>query len=71
MYISTIEGEYANSGYETSSNGNGRAYVYYHQQEYLEQKLEENNFEILHLVKKEYEQLSKKSTHMIFIARKI
>ncbi len=71
LYFSAIEGEYARSGYETGSNGQDSAYVYYHQKNYLEEILKENNFETLDLVTKTYQRANGTSeAHLIFIARK-
>lgn len=70
FYFSTIEGKYEESGYETGSTGD-RSFVYYYNQEYLMHQLQENNFELIRLICKEYpKNPDKVSTHLIFIARK-
>jgi predicted TPR repeat methyltransferase len=70
FYCSTIEGDYNNSGYESGSSGD-KAYVYYHQQTYLQQLLEENNFENIQAFRKQYYKKDGNSqTHLIFIAAK-
>jgi len=71
FYFSTIEGNYQDSGYEISSSGQDKAYVYYHQEDYLQAGLKENNFKLLNLIRKHYLKPDKTpSTHMIFIAQK-
>ncbi len=70
LYLSTIEGDYNKSGFETSSSGQDKAYVYYHQEKYLRKKLNENNFELIELVRKEYVKGEINSIHIIFIAKK-
>lgn len=70
FYCSVIEGDYNNSGYESGSSGD-KAYVYYHQQDHLQQLLEENDFENIQTIRKQY--LKKDGvaqTHLIFIAVK-
>jgi ubiquinone/menaquinone biosynthesis C-methylase UbiE len=70
FYCSFIEGDYNNSGFETGSSGH-KAYVYYHQQEYLQQLLAENDFENIQIFKKQYHKKDGSSqTHLIFIAVK-
>ncbi|MFT3912211.1 MAG: class I SAM-dependent methyltransferase [Ferruginibacter sp.] len=72
LYFSAIEADYNKSGYTTSSDGKYKMYLYYHQEDYLQEYLKENNFELLSLQRKEYEQAAEASSgHMIFIARKI
>jgi RimJ/RimL family protein N-acetyltransferase/ubiquinone/menaquinone biosynthesis C-methylase UbiE len=71
VYFSVIEGEYSKSGFETDSSGLNKAYVYYHQQDYLNELLVKNNFELLQIARKGYTN-SKNITenHLIFIAKK-
>ena len=55
FYISTMEGNYADSGWRGPSSGEGpKVYMYYHQWNYLESALQENGFEIIHLKRQEY-----------------
>jgi 2-polyprenyl-3-methyl-5-hydroxy-6-metoxy-1,4-benzoquinol methylase len=70
FYFSTIEGEYSKSGFETSSNGEHKVYVYYHEEKYLRELLKQNNFELLELKRKEYLRGEELTYHMIFIAKK-
>lgn len=44
IYLSTMEGNYADSGYRTSSDGNDQAFIYYHQQDYIQEQLLKNGF---------------------------
>jgi 2-polyprenyl-3-methyl-5-hydroxy-6-metoxy-1,4-benzoquinol methylase len=71
LYFSTIEGDYNNSGYETDSSGEFKMYVYYHEESYLQEELEKNNFKLEDLTRKYYTKSDgTPSTHMIFIAKK-
>ncbi|RNI23623.1 class I SAM-dependent methyltransferase [Rufibacter latericius] len=71
LYLSTIEGDYQNSGYETSSDGQHRMYVYYHSAQDLQSSLEENGFAVVELVRKSYTSAAgASSTHLVFIAKK-
>lgn len=72
LYISTMEGDYNKSGYETTSfSGDNRVYVYYHQANFMTACLSELGFEILDLQRKQYpEPDGSFLTDMIFIARK-
>ncbi|RTY86321.1 class I SAM-dependent methyltransferase [Flavobacterium sp. GT3R68] len=71
FYFSVIEDDYSKSDYETSSNGQYKVYVYYHQEDYLREALEQNDFEIVDLPRKNYSKPDgSTSTHLIFIARK-
>lgn len=72
LYISTMEGCYDKSGYETTSfSGNNRVFVYYHQADFISDSLVEFGFEILDLQRKKYpEPDGSFLTDMIFIARK-
>lgn len=71
IYFSAIEGNYSQSGYERSSDGQHKMYIYYHQEDYLLESLEENNFELIHLNRKSYPKPNQPAaTHIIFIAKK-
>ena len=70
IYFSAIEGDYAKSGYETSSDGQHTMFVYLHQEDYLKKALEEDNFEIIALERKTYPKKDTIDTHIIFIAKK-
>lgn len=67
FYLSTIEGDYNKSGLEAGSSGD-KAYVYYYEEDYLQNELKNNNFKLVELIKKDYPE--KSSTHLIFIVRK-
>lgn len=54
FYISTMEGNYENSGFQ-SKNDKDQVYTYYYQSEYLLDLLTENGFDILHTDRKSYE----------------
>ncbi|WP_210489108.1 class I SAM-dependent methyltransferase [Rufibacter aurantiacus] len=71
LYLSAIEGDYEKSGYETSSSGQDRMFVYYHQADYLTEELQANGFELVHLLRKAYQNSAgSPTTHLIFIVRK-
>ncbi len=71
LYLSMMEGDYFKSGFELSSTGN-KAYVYYHQEDYLRKALIENNFELLQLIRKEnIKSDGTKQPELVFIAKKI
>jgi 2-polyprenyl-3-methyl-5-hydroxy-6-metoxy-1,4-benzoquinol methylase len=70
LYLSAIEGDYEQSGYEAGSSGD-KAYVYYHQANTLQEYLQKNNFTLLNLERKHYQKSeTENSIHVIFIARK-
>ncbi len=55
LYISTmIETEDNKSGFKSSSSGEYKAYIFYHQTDYLTQALQENNFTIIDLKLQDY-----------------
>ncbi len=71
LYFSTIEGDYKKSDFEISSNGEHKMFVYYHQDDYLQEWLNENNFEIIQVLRKNYTKSNgNSSVHLIFIAKK-
>lgn len=71
LYFSTIEGDYSQSGPQVGKGGN-IVYTYYYQEDYLREVLQENNFELIELSRKNYlNAVEKSSVHMIFIARKM
>lgn len=72
LYMSTMEGDYAKSGYETTSfSGENRVFVYYHQANFISDKLKEFGFEMLDLQRKQYPESDDSFLiDMIFIARK-
>lgn len=69
VYLSFVEGNYNDSGYQSGSSGD-KTYFYYHQLEYLSAILIENGFEIIDLQHKHYDQKEEVETHTILIARK-
>lgn len=70
LYLSTIEGDYSQSTYETSSNGEFKLFVYYHETAYLQEMLTAHNFDELQLIRKHYPKGEQLTTHTIFIAKK-
>lgn len=70
FYFSAIEGDYRKSGLETSSDGQHSMYIYYHQANYLEHYLTENNFKLVDIFRKQYlKSDGKTETHIVFIAQ--
>ena len=70
FYLSTIEGDYKNSGYETGSDGDS-CYVYYYEEKFLTDLLESNNFSLVNVARKSFAHSSHKSTsHIILLAKK-
>lgn len=70
FYFSAIEGDYEQSGFEAGSSGD-KAYVFYHQADYLQEQLNDNDFELIELKKILYPKTADIiSTHLVFIARK-
>lgn len=72
LYISTMEGDYTKSGYEsTSFSGKDEVFIYYHQEDFLKECLLKYGYEIIEITRKNYpESDGSFLTDMIFIARK-
>ncbi|MGC4102127.1 class I SAM-dependent methyltransferase [Ferruginibacter sp.] len=71
FYCSIIEDKYDNSTFETSSNGQFTMFIYYHEAGYLQKALEENNMQVLHLIRKQYPKKDGSSqVNLIIIAKK-
>lgn len=72
LYLSAIEDDYAKSGYETSSDGHFKMFVYFHQADFLEECLSNNGFEIMDIKRITYSKPNdRKDVHLIYIAKKI
>ncbi len=70
LYFSFIEGAYSKSGFEAGSTGD-KSFVYYHQEAFFRKELEENDFQLMELMKVGYPKGSEMSqTHLIFMAKK-
>ncbi len=69
LYISTMEDDNSKSGFKTGSTGD-TMYQNFHQADYLSVALEENDFKIIHLERKEYIHNDEKTTDLIIIASK-
>lgn len=55
LYISTMEDDYAASGWKGPSSGEGeKIYMYYHQEDYLTEALKKSGFSIIEVYRKEY-----------------
>ena len=53
IYISTMEGDYENSGYQSNKNTD-QVYIYYHQAKYLMDQLKSAGFEIINIERKPF-----------------
>lgn len=73
LYLSTMEGDEAQSGFEhTSFSGEDQVYINYHQEAFLRESLSKNGFEVLHLIKQTcHEPDGRIYNDMIFMARKV
>lgn len=69
LYISTMEGDNSKSGFKTGSTGD-QMFQNFHQADYLTKVLEENHFNISHLLRKEYFYNQQETTDLIIIATK-
>ncbi len=70
LYISTMEDEYAKSGF-FHTDGNDEFYMYYHEAGYLENALKENGFELIALQREQYPAADgSNTTDLILIARR-
>lgn len=71
FYFSTIEGDYKQSKWETSSDGKHSAYVHYYSGQQLLSFLNENGFSSLRSFRKNYAKADgSPDAHLIFIAKK-
>lgn len=66
LYLSTMEGEYDKSGFDTSSSGD-QVYIHYHQFEYLKKHLKSNGFNITDTQRKQFPVESDESVTDLFI----
>ena len=57
VYLSTMEDDYEKSGFKGSSSGEGpQVYIHYHEVGYLSETLQKNGFNILHTIRKDFQQ---------------
>lgn len=71
LYLSFVEGNPEQSGYKTGSSGD-RTYFYYHQREFLKQKLRQSGIEEMKTFFVDYKQDKKDpEVHTIMIAQKV
>jgi methylase of polypeptide subunit release factors len=72
VYLSFIEGDYDKSGFETSSCGRYRMFVYYHSENFIRECFKDTGFEVLHFERLVFERPGKPpSIELIWIAQKI
>lgn len=71
VYFSTIEGDYKNSGYETSSNNEHKIFVYYYEEAFLMNVLRQNGLNDIKIFRKKYlKQNGTEQTHIVLVAKK-
>ena len=73
LYLSTMEGDDVQSGFEhTSFSGEDQVYINYHQEACLRECLSKNGFEVMQLIKQAcHEPNGRVYNDMIFMARKV
>jgi cyclopropane fatty-acyl-phospholipid synthase-like methyltransferase len=72
LYFSCIEDDYSKSEIQTSSDGQFKMQVYYHQEDYLLKTIAENGFKIQAISRINYEKSeSETAVHLVIIGRKI
>ena len=69
FYLSTMEDDYSNSTFKKGSSGD-EIFMHYYSADFLKKELTKNNFQILHLDRKEYFHHEEKTTDLIIIAQK-
>lgn len=69
LYLSFIEGNYNDSGYEQGSSGD-QVFVYYHSSSQIKAALKQFHFEILQISSLDYPKGGTQQQHIIFIAKK-
>lgn len=71
LYLSTMEGDYNQSGYQgSSSGGSQQLYIHYHEADFSTQVLEANGFNILELARKDFQQADGEiSIDLVILAR--
>lgn len=70
LYLSTMEGDYENSGWKgPSSGGDQRIYTHYHQADYLKTALAKAGFHLHHLIRLKTENDKNSPNDLILIAK--
>lgn len=67
IYLSTMEGDYSNSGYKGSNSHDLEVYVYYHNEQFLVNSLNKNGFNIKDISRKNYTENDGSKTVDLFI----
>lgn len=70
LYLSTMEGDYTNSGFTKASSSEDMAYIHYHSFDYLESALKDNQFSIVEVFRKDYPEQDGSTTVDLFIIAK-
>ncbi|MFK5983235.1 MAG: class I SAM-dependent methyltransferase [Flavobacteriaceae bacterium] len=72
LYLSTMEDSYEKSNFLVSSSDKSKGiFTYYHEIEYLTKFLQENNFNVIETIRKEYPEPKDESIDLIVIAKKL
>lgn len=70
LYLSTMEDDYSKSGPRKSSDGKDETYQYFHEAGFLTAVLEENNFKVFNLQRKDFPGPDGTTTDLVLIAKK-
>lgn len=71
LYMSTMEDDYDKSGFKTGSDGETRVFMYFHQENYITNVLNQHNFEVIEFCRKNCPNADGTyAVDMIFVARK-
>lgn len=71
VYFSTMEGDYSQSGYRSSSDGKYKTYMYFHEAELLRRMMERAGFELKAFKRQAYPGTGEPQVYdLIFIGRK-
>ena len=71
LYVSTIEGAYANSQFQETSTGEDQIFMHYHEAEYLLRAIQENHLNVVHMSRvNTLESDGKTTTDLLIIASK-
>ncbi len=69
FYLSTMEDDYSKSTFKKGSSGD-EIFMHYYSADFLKNELTKNEFQIIHLDRKEYFHNEEKTTDLIIIAQK-
>lgn len=71
FYFSLIEGDHSRSGFEYSSDGKNKSFVYYYDEKFIRDELDKNQLDILDFQKIKYTKANSEEMHqLIFTVKK-